>query len=114
MTPDPRPGPFTVRLTEPARAAVALLIRRARRYGLAARLSAALMWIEQTLIDRPLAWGEPRRHYDGLRVTALHQIHDELHVVYTVHDAEPLVWITQIAPVLDHPLLQGHWNGNGN
>ncbi len=114
MNPDPRPGPFTVRLTEPARAALAILIQRAQGFGLGDRLSAALMWIEQTLIERPLAWGEPRRHYDGLRVTAFHQIHDQLHVVYTVHDSEPLVWITQLAPVLDHPLLQGHRNGDGN
>jgi hypothetical protein len=113
VNPAPRPGPFAVRLTEPARAALVQLIRRAQRYGLADRLSAALKWVEQTLIDRPLEWGEPRRHYDGLHLTAFHQIHDQLHVVYTVHDSEPWVWITQIAPVLEHPLLQGHWNGDG-
>jgi hypothetical protein len=113
VSPDSRPGPFRVSLTEPARASVTLLIRRAQRFGLAVRLSAALTWIEQTLIERPLAWGEARRHYDGLRVTAFHQIHDGLHVVYTVHDTLPLVWITHLAPVLDHPLLQGHGNGDG-
>jgi hypothetical protein len=113
VTPDPRPGPFTVRLTESARVALTRLIRRAQRHGLNDRLSVALHWIEQTLIQRPLAWGEPRRHYDGLRLTTFHQIHDQLHVVYTVHDTEPWVWITHIVPVLEHPLLQGHGNGNG-
>jgi hypothetical protein len=113
VNPAGRPGPFTVRLTEPARVALARLIRRAQRYGLADRFTAALRWSEQTLIDRPLSWGEPRMHFDGLRLTAFHQIHDQLHVVYTVHDSEPFVWITHIGPVLEHPLLQGHWNGDG-
>jgi hypothetical protein len=113
VNPDPR-GPFTVRMTEPARAEIALFLARAQRYGLSAPLSAALRYIEQALVQRPLTWGEERRYFRGLRVTVLHQIHDRLHVVYAVHDTEPLVWISHLVPVLDHPLLQGHWNGNGN
>jgi hypothetical protein len=111
VNPAPRPGPFTVRLTEPARVEVARLIRRSQRWGLALRFTTALREIEQALIARPTTWGEERNRYPGARLVAYHQVFDQLHVLYAVHDEQQLVWITHLIPVLSHPLLNARWNG---
>jgi len=111
MNPAPRPGPFTVRLTEPARVEVTRLLRRARRWGMEARLTAALAAIEQILIARPTAWGEERRRYPAAKLVGHHQIHDQLHLLYVVHDEVPLVRVSHLTPVLGHPLLDARWNG---
>lgn len=111
MNPIPRPGPFTVRFTEPARALAGMLIRRSQRWGLAIRFTTALKAIERELVSRPMTWGEERHRYAAAKLIAYHVIHDQLHILYTVHDDEPLVWITHLVPVLDHPLLDARWNG---
>jgi hypothetical protein len=40
-------------------------------------------------------------------MTAYRRVHDELRVMYSVHDARPEVWLLDVTPVLSHPLRQG-------
>jgi hypothetical protein len=111
MNSAPRPGPFTVRFTEPARKVVSMLLRRSRRWGLWQRYTAALKAIERELETRPTTWGEERHRYAAAKLVGYHALHDQLHVVYAVHDEEAFVWITHLVPVLDHPLLDARGNG---
>jgi hypothetical protein len=104
-------GPFQVRLTEAARVCVARLLRRSQRSGLADRFTAALTAIEDALVTRPTTWGEERKRYPAAKLAAYHQIYDQLHVTYVVHDEQPFVWITHLTPVLGHPLLDTRSNG---
>jgi hypothetical protein len=37
-------------------------------------------------------------------MTRFVRVDDELAIEYAVHDTEPLVWVTDVTPVLSHPL----------
>ncbi len=104
MNPGEPTDRFTVRLTHEARESVLALLARAQRFGVRARFEAALLEIESALTTDPVGWGEPQRRYRAAHLTVYHRIHDELHVVYAVHDEAKLVWVSAVEPVLGHPL----------
>jgi hypothetical protein len=72
--------------------------------GLKDMVGQSLTEIEGHLELDPRGWGDPLRHLKHFRQTIYRRIHDSLKVEYSVHDAEPYVWLTRVVPVLDHPL----------
>jgi hypothetical protein len=104
MNPAQPAGQFTVRLTHEARADLSFLLERAKHVGVLSRFKTALRDSESALEVDPRGWGEPMRRYRSARLMIYHRIHDELHIVYGVHDVAPLVWVSAIEPVLSHPL----------
>lgn len=95
---------YRVVLTEDVKAVIRQLVGRARALGVSVRLSEALRTIERELEQRPAEWGDPHRHYPDARLTTYLRVHDELAVAYAVHGVKPVLWVTDIVPVLKHPL----------
>jgi hypothetical protein len=46
-------------------------------------------------------------HYLAAAIRTYRRLYDELAVSYGLHDTRPIVWVTRIAAVLDHPLRGG-------
>jgi len=80
------------------------LVPRACALGVEERFSAALRFIERELEVRPDGWGDPHRYYPDAKLTTYLRVHDELAVTYAVHDDRPVLRVTDILPVLGHPL----------
>jgi hypothetical protein len=80
------------------------LVRRAKEDGIYPRVKRALADIEGHLELTPTTWGDPIYRLTKMRFTVYHRIHDELSVVYGVHDSDDFVWWTKCSPVLGHPL----------
>lgn len=72
--------------------------------GIQDRVGTALRAIEQQLSTDPRGWGDPVRRLPAAHLTVYRRVFDELAVLYAVHDREPYVWLTQVEPVLRHPL----------
>ena len=98
------PQPFRVTFSEIVLDDLKRLLAEAATAGVQNRMARALLEIEGRLELHPRTWGDPVRRLQFANMTRYHRVHDELAIEYAVHDSEPLVWITDITPVLAHPL----------
>jgi hypothetical protein len=101
MTPS---QPFRVTYTGKVQDFLRILLRESALAGVGSRVARALLEIEGRLELDARNWGDPTRHFRQAQLTRYRRVHDELAVEYAVHDSEPLVWVTDVAPVLSHPL----------
>jgi hypothetical protein len=101
MTPS---EPFRVTYSGTVLDALKLLLSDAAAAGVLRRVSRALIEIEGRLELHPRTWGDPIRRVANANMTRFVRVHEELAIEYAVHDTEPLVWVTDVTPVLSHPL----------
>jgi len=99
-------GPHQVKFSGHLREKLIVLRTAARALGEFGRLARSMIAIDENLIACPTTWGDPLKHLDEWKVTLYHRIFDELHVEYSVHDTERIVWIATIKPIFNHPLRQ--------
>ena len=103
MIPDP-PPPFDVDMRAATRERIDALGRRATQLGIAGRFWSAVDEIMAELRRRPREWGEPFRNLRGFQMTARLAVHQNLRVIYSVHDRVPLVVVWSLTPTPSHPL----------
>jgi hypothetical protein len=96
--------PYLVRFTPTGLDQSRTLLVRARKAGVWDRVSTAFREIERELVSRPSEWGDPVSHYQAAKIRMYRCLYDEIAVSYGVHDTFPVVWVTRVAAVLDHPL----------
>jgi hypothetical protein len=104
MNPGPNTPPYRLLSSGAVEEELRHLGFRAVELGVGPRFGAALLVIRDALQTAPREWGDPVRVYHHLRQTYYKRIHDELLVEYTVHEAEPFVWLVAIHPILGHPM----------
>jgi hypothetical protein len=61
--------------------------------------------IKENLESRPREWGDPYTNYRGLKAVGYGRtiLPARLRIEYTVHEVEPLVWISSIKPLPGSP-----------
>jgi hypothetical protein len=54
----------------------------------------------------PLGWGDPYRRLANLDLLLCLRVHEEFSVHYGVNEAAKVVWIQEVKPVLNNPLIE--------
>ena len=103
---DPVP-PYKLTLSDLTRETIRRLIHRSFVLGVRNHFVKSLADIESALQNQPLAWGDPYDTRPALRHVRYRRIYDQLLVRYAVHQDQPVVWLTNLAPILRHPLSAG-------
>jgi hypothetical protein len=99
-------GPFDIELSTAQREKIARLNRRAIGMGLGPAFVDDLRSIFERLQKSPREWGDPLFHFKELKMIMYRGIHAKISVTYGVHDRLPLVFVSRIDLILNHPLAE--------
>ena len=97
-------GSFRIIVMTRAGDQVRLLFEAADRLGIRADLKAALDDINRRLQADPREWGDPVQELATLDLTLYRGLHAKLQVIYAVHKAQPIVFVRDVEPILNHRL----------
>lgn len=102
---NPSPQRFKVEMLGQAGPDMARLAGRAEEVGLRELYLDVLRLILECLETQPREWGDPYENYRGLNAVRYGRtvLPANIRVKYTVHNTEPLVWITSIVALPGSP-----------
>ena len=97
-------GPFEVSYLEHVRHQFQEWGQEAMARGFGPPLLAALRYIHDRLTADPLQWGEPQTNLLQLRLVVCDGFHERIHVRFSVHEDQRLVFVTGCWLLPGHPL----------
>jgi hypothetical protein len=98
------PPPYKVELLQSARAEIVRCSKEAQRRGIIHEYLGTLRWIYDKLTNAPHSCGEEFCRFPAAKLVLRKTLHDRILVVYAVHQEQPIVFVKECRPVLDHPL----------
>ena len=102
-------SPYRLTFNQWLRDRLRYLIELTIMFGSRDQFVRALAEIETALGAAPAEWGDPIRHLSGMRMTQYRRVYQHILVYYTVHDIEPVVWLTAVNPLRK----SAFWAGEG-
>lgn len=97
-------GPFEIELSQVQREHIEDLIRKSIASGIGPAFRADLLHVFERLRESPREWGDPLLSLKKMKMIMYRGIHAKIAVTYGVHDRLPLVFVSTIDLILNHPL----------
>src|SRR5262245_12413785 len=97
-------GPFDVSLSQNLRDEIDGMRQAAESMGIGERFLVDLAEVIDFLERSPREWGDPLNNLPAMKLKMYRGIHAKLSVTYGVHERIPIVFVSKVKPILNHPL----------
>ena len=110
MIPDPAP-PYEFGCSAALAERIQRMIDVALAHGFGPDLEYSIAFIVDQLINDHRGWGDPVRRLQHAKLIEYHGRFENLLAIYAVHDRIPIVFLSALTPMPDHPLFGEVFDG---